>query len=207
MPLSPYAFDTYVAQHMSKLTECGTTPVAVDLPDFPTWLQTFVGNRIFVQHVPDQNAALAFSLLRRIRDAVTAHDEAVALLQRFVAGPRSVVTYFDCLARFEACLVASSITFETARKLSKVDHFTRGDGSANERHQWLYNVLKHCNPMTIPPGHLHPLWLENQGIRGAQVVASGVDERALSFAELRETVLDMGKLGDMLTKPQPAPAA
>jgi hypothetical protein len=204
--LSRLSLDLFVAQRMSRLTECRPVAIAPEFTGFPLWLEMFVFRRVFDNHVTHDLAPLAFAIIRRARDAVVAHDAGVALLQTFVGKePRLLVAYFDCLGRFEAALTAVAFSFETMRQFYGSGHFETGDGSPNERMQALYNLLKHSNAMNLPVGHIHALWLENDGIHGAQLVNGATDHLVLTFDELAELIRWIADVADRLVKAAPLP--
>jgi hypothetical protein len=157
-------------------------------------MRQFLARQIFQAHVSDEMAPLAFALLRRIRDAVSAFDRGTELLAHYVEYRRAD-DYFDARSCFEAAIAPISYAIGIVRGALKTSAFKKGDGSFNERLQSLYNLIKHGDPRAVPPGHVHLLWLENDGIHGAQVLANGrTDHHAVTFEELREEVRDFGKI-------------
>jgi hypothetical protein len=70
--------------------------------------------------------------------------------------------------------------------------FTQGDGSPYERLNLLYNKDRHSDPAKLPEGHLHAVWIKNDGL-----YADGAN---LTFDELRELVHEIAGIADKLAK-------
>jgi hypothetical protein len=108
MPLSNYAFDTFVSQDLSKLTECRAATIAPDFPDHTSWLSSFVLNWILNIPLSKDSAALAFALIRRAEAAIEDYEQARVDLATLVDRDRSVSLYFRCLRRFESTVAMAS---------------------------------------------------------------------------------------------------
>lgn len=196
MPLSFYALDNFVSQELSLLSECRAVGVADEFQDRQSWLTTFVLNWMLRLPLPREKAALAFTIIRRSEAAITDYEEARELLAKLASSGESVSLYFRCLARFEStvAMVCQALTF--IRKALNIKLYKKGDGSPHERLFIIYNKSRHCNPETLPTGHLHAVWIKNDGLF--------VDGAHLTFAELRELVREVGRIADKLSKGQTA---
>jgi hypothetical protein len=191
MPLTLYALDNFVAQDLSQLTECRPTPIEPDFPDYKTWLNSFVLTRIFRVPLEQNKAALAFALIRRAEAAISDYEEARTDLAS-LATEKSISAYFRCLRKFESAVTALYQAFDFARKALGMKLFEKGGGSPYDRLNWIYNKTKHGNPEKLPQGHLHAVWLRNEGLF--------TDEASLAFHELEDMIHQVGRIADKLAK-------
>jgi hypothetical protein len=104
MPRSNFGLDTFVAQKLSALTAPTATSVAEEFSGLDTWLPTFVLKTIFHLHLPQDRAALAFTVLRRTQAAIEDYDDACAALRLVVGRQRTVSQYFRALRKFEGAV-------------------------------------------------------------------------------------------------------
>jgi hypothetical protein len=192
MPLSMYALDNFVAQDLSQLTECQALTVAPEFPEYTSWLSSFVLNWIFQISLSKEKAALAFALIRRAEGAVLDYEEARELLTDIVGGQRNISLYFRCLRRFESSVGMLYQSLDFVRKALGDQLFTQGDGSPYERLNQIYNISRHSNPEALPAGQLHAVWIKNDGLY--------TDGANLTFAELRDLILDIGRIAEKLAK-------
>jgi len=192
MSLSIYALDNFVAQDLSQLTECRAAPVAQEFPDCSSWLSSFVLNRILRTPLTAEKAALIFALIRRAEGAVVDYEEARELLMNMADGNRTISFYFRCLRRFESSVGMLYQSLDFVRKALGIQLFTQGDGSPYERLNQIYNKGRHSNPEALPAGQLHAVWIKNDGLY--------TDGANLTFDELRELILEIGRIADKLAK-------
>ncbi|MDY7116041.1 hypothetical protein RAN53_06740 [Halomonas sp. SSL-5] len=192
MPLSMFALDNFVAQDLPQLTECRAVPVAPELSDCASWLNSFVLNWNFRIPLSKEKAALAFALIRRAEGAVVDYEEACELLTDIVGGTRSISLYFRCLRRFESSVGMLYQSLDLVRKALGIQLFTQGDGSPYERLNQIYNKCRHSNPEALPAEQLHAVWIKNDGLY--------TDGTNLTFDELRDLILDIGRIADKLAK-------
>jgi hypothetical protein len=178
MPLSNYTLDTFVAQDISKLTACSPQSLASQFPEREHWLSQFILRRVFTNHVAEEQAALAFILLRRTEAAFDEWELACATSSR----AHNPSGYFKMLRHLENCISAlwQGLSF-CRRGLGKDKHFfKKDDGSVYQRLNSLYNVSRHFDPYSLPSGDLHCLWISNDGLHSR--------EHAVTFVELREII-------------------
>jgi hypothetical protein len=183
MPLSEYAYNHFVVQEYSALTECRAIPVGPDFPDAETWLSGFVLNTIFRIRLPRDRAALGFALIRRAQGSIEDFDGGCRRLQTFVGEGRGIQSYFRCLQKFELAAHQTYQAFDIARREMKITLFKQGDGSEFQRLNEIYNLSRHLKPSDLPTDHLHPLWLQNDGV----YCKSG----HLTYLELRELIVQL----------------
>ena len=180
MPLTPYALDNFVAQDMSKLTECQMVSVASDFPDYSSWISSFVLNGMLNNRLPKDKTALAFAIIRRAEGAIEDHEAARAHLEDFVNGDPIISSYFRCLRKLESTLAMVSQAHEVIRKALNRDFFDKNDGSPYQRLNHIYNRNRHDKPETFPSGNLHAVWIKNDGLYEK--------EANLTFDELRDLI-------------------
>ena len=164
MPFTKAGMDGFVANGLSGITEANARPVATDFPDYSNWLQNFVLNRIFHNHVSDERAALAFALLRRAEMAVEDWDAACGTLEKVARREKAVSSYFKTLRHMEFAVTATYQAFEFGRNALETKLFSKDDGSPLQRLNVIYNSTRHHNPNNLPAGRHHELELTNTGL-------------------------------------------
>lgn len=192
MPLSHYALDAFVSQELSKLTSCAPQSLASEFPERSQWLNQFVLRRIFHNHVADDRAAFAFALARRAEAALDEWELACEAVRLGVQRPSA---YFKALRHFEACLASLWQGLDLGRRALGMDLFSKGDGSAFERLNWLYNKGRHFDPQDLPAGDLHAVWITNDGLRAR--------EHAVTFEEVREALQILGRTAQAIAEGAP----
>src|SRR3972149_3527929 len=194
MHLTSFSLDNFVSQELLQLTECQAREVADEFPDNQSWLSTFVLSRIIWIPLPKDKAALAFALIRRAEGAVTDYEEARKLLTNFISSDKNISLYFRYLRRFEEAVAMVYQALDFARNALNIKIFEQGDGSTYERLNLIYNKSRHSNPERLPAGHLHAVWIKNEGLFA--------DGTHLTFDELHDLVRDVGRIADKLSKGQ-----
>lgn len=190
MGISNYALDTFVAQDVSKLTQLSIKSLAEEFPNADNWFEQFVLRRIFHAHVPDENAALAFAIIRRTHASLQEWELASNAAQGDL---RSIGTFLSVLRHVESCISSVWQGLEFARKFVGEDLFKKGDGSAYERMNWVYNVSRHFDPKTLPQGDTHRVWLSDHAIH--------TREQTVSFDELREGIKMLARVSEKVAGP------
>jgi hypothetical protein len=191
MQPSNYLLDNFVAHKLSLLKECG----AADLPEKPNWLNAFILSSIFRVRLEAKTRAYVFNFLRRAEGASSAYREARSALIEYVTTPSNVVSpYFRALLNFEVCISQCYQGYELLAMASGEKFFERNDGSEGERLQILYVDSKHMDRMIdggkIPTEATAAVWITNRGLES--------NRAALSFEELLEMLLNMGRLAERL---------
>jgi tetratricopeptide (TPR) repeat protein len=192
MPLSLYALDQFVSQELSQITECHMAGVADMFPEYRSWLTNFVLNTTLRLSLPTKKRALAFAVIRRSEAAIRDYEEARELLTRLGDSRKTVSLYFQCLGRFESTIAMVSQAFEFIRKALGISLYEKGSGTAYERLSLIYNKSRHEDPEKLPTGHLHAVWIKNDGLFA--------DETHLTFAELGDLVCEVGRIADKLSE-------
>lgn len=189
MGISNYALDKFVAQDMSKLTHLSIESLIEEFPDADEWWAQFVLRRIFHSHVPDAKAALAFAIMRRTHTALKEWELAVTAAQGDL---RSLGTYFSVLRHLETCISSVWQGLEFGRKSLGEPLFKKGDGSAYERINWIYNVSRHFDPEALPQDDMHRVWLSDQSVH--------TREQTVSFDELREAIRMLARISKKIAE-------
>jgi hypothetical protein len=197
MPLSNYARDQYVSQELSQLTECRAEPVGGLFPASTHWLGNFVLNTLLRVSMPEPRRAVFFALLRRADAAFADYDDAVQALEAFVRSVDGVSSYFRSLRRFEGVVAMVCQFADLVRKDTGVKAFEKGDGSVCDRLRTIYNNGRHCSLGPLPEGHLHVVWITNDGLH--------TSDCAVTFTELRDVLCDLGQVADRVSSPEPRP--
>ena len=188
--MSHYALDKFVAQDLSQLTECRAAPIAAEFPDYQSWLSSFILTSMFRHPLSEDKAALAFALIRRAEAAISDYEEARAYLSEFVAGNRDVGVYFRSLRKFESAVSVLCQALLLVPKALGKKLFKKGDGSSYDQLNLINNKIKHADPEALPAGHLHVVWLKNEGL-----IADGA---SLPFDELRDLLHQIARQADWL---------
>lgn len=195
---SNYLLDNFVAHKISLLTECG----ARELPGV-NWLNTFILTCVFRVSLPAKTRAYVFNFIRRVEGAFSAYREARVALTEYVNTPRTVLSpYFRALLNFEVSISQCYQGYKLLATFSGEKFFEQNDGSESERLHMLYIDSKHMDSMIdggkMPTEATSAIWITNNGLESIRA--------ALSFDELLEMLLNMGRLAEQLSKFEP-PAA
>ena len=198
MPLTQYALDEFVAQDLSKLTECRAPSIEADFEDRSNWLNNFVLNAIFKMSLPKEKLALALALIRRADGAVQDYGAGRLVLESMANGERTVKNYFDCLRKFESSAAMTYQTYMFTMRFLPTKLFKPGDGSAYQRLNDIYNKGRHEDPEKLPKGHLHAVWITNDGLCA--------DGALLGFDELADQIREIGSLARKLSNAEVPPS-
>jgi len=139
--------------------------------------------------------AYVFNFLRRAEGASAAYREARAALIEYITTPPNVLSpYFRALLNFEVCISQCYQGYELLAMASGEKFFEPNDGSEAERLQILYVDSKHMDQMIdggkIPSEATAAVRITNRGLESSRA--------ALSFEELLEMLLNMGRLAERL---------
>jgi predicted RNA-binding Zn-ribbon protein involved in translation (DUF1610 family) len=187
-----YLLDNFVAHKLSLLTECGVR----ELPTEANWLGAFILTTVFTATLPAKNRVYVFNFLRRAEGAFSAYREARSALIEYLATPRNVLSpYFRDLLNFEVCIAQCYQGYELLATGSGEKLFERNDRSDGERLHYLYVDSKHMDRMIdggkLPTEATVAVWITNHGLES--------NRAALSFDELFEMLIHMGRLAEQLS--------
>jgi hypothetical protein len=189
VPLTLQGLDAFVSQGLSGLTRLTARTLAEDFPDRLDWINEFVLHRIFHNHVRDQSAALAFVLLRRAEAAIDEWELACASSKGDL---RSASVYFKVLRHFETCIANLWQGLDFGRRALGRKLFESGDGSAYDRLNQVYNCSRHFDPMQLPQGDLHAVWLTNDSVV--------IDKCQVSFEEIRDAISVLAHIASKIAR-------
>jgi len=198
MPFTNYALDAYVSQELSKLNECSAPDLSKEFDQAEHWVNNFILNSIFRVQIKPEAKPFIFGILRRAQMALAEYGDGRAALLDYLGGSKERVSvYFRALYHFEIVVGLLYQAYEMAMKITGKQLFQKNDGSTIERLNRLYSISKHLEASTIPEGHIHAVWITNDGL----VVSTAT----LSWQELADLAIDVGTLANSLSNP-PLPA-
>jgi hypothetical protein len=194
MPLSDYFLDTFIAPKLSLLTKCG----APELVGNSNWLNSFILNATFVSPIapsPRRTSVVAF--LRRAEAAFLTYRKAREQLNDYLRPrPERVFSlYFESLLYFETCLSQWTQGVDILRAALGANYFQKDDQSKEQRINRLYNDTKHLDEDRAKGeivDEMATIWITNEGLEGC----SGTP---LSFVELHDALLEVGRIADELS--------
>lgn len=194
MPLTNYALDTYIAQNLSKLTECDAPDLSKEFNQAEYWVNNFILNSIFRIQVNSDSKPFIFGILRRVQMVFVEYANGRETLFDYLAGSKERVSvYFRALYHFEIAVSLLYQSYEMVMKITEQRFYEKNDGSPIERLNRIYNVSKHIESLTIPKGHVQAVWISNAGL----VVSTA----ELSWYELAELIKKAGSKVNSLFNP------
>jgi hypothetical protein len=191
VPLSNFALDSFVSQKLSELNAPTATSVAKEFSSLDTWLNTFVLQTIFNFSPSQDRIALAFALLRRAQAAIEDYDEACIALLSIAQRSKTVSEYFRALRKIENTIAMIYQAFNFGRRALGIKLFEEGDGTPHQRLNYIYNRSRHADLKSLPPRHLHTVWLQNDGIY--------TDGVTLRFDELEDLLRQLGAIAEKIS--------
>jgi hypothetical protein len=193
MPMSGYALDTYVAPRLSELTVVGAPDLTDRISDSGQWVNTFLLNTILKVTLSERDRQLDLHLLRKADGAFREYDGARAFLTVYLdRRGEAVSAYFHALRHFETAMTLAYQAYGTLASMTHATLFTKGDGSAIQRLNWLQNVSKHAVVNGSVPEDLSVhTWLTDAGIE--------CHDTSLSFAEFAELLVTLAGLAEIVS--------
>jgi len=188
MPLTGYSLNKYVAQELADLNNPMARSVRGEFPNLDGWILTFILKSIFHFNLPERRAALAFALLRRAQAAIEDYDEASVALSRAARRESTIPEYFHALRKLESSVAMLYQAYDFARKALSIKLFGSGDGTPYQRLNSIYNCSRHPDVTTLPSGHLHPVWVNDDGVYA--------DGAKLGFDELEDLLREIGRIAE-----------
>jgi hypothetical protein len=195
MPFTNEALDKYVAQGMSQLTACDAPDLSTSFKERQHWIHNFILNSMFRASVKPSAKPLIFSILRRAQMSIAEYEAGRLALKQYIDGHRERWSvYFDALYRFELAIALACQGYEAIRKLAPtLKYYDSNDGTPIQRLFAIYNISKHLEPTSITDGHLHAVWLTNDGVSTSRA--------AVTWAELAELLKDLGEMANDVSDP------
>jgi len=194
MPLTNYALDTYVSQNLSYLKVCEAPDLSNEFDQAEHWVNNFILNSMLSVQVKPEVKPFIFGILRRIQMALAEYGAGRSVLLEYLDGSKEKVSlYFRSLYHFE---IAASLVYQSFDLVMKLTHqrlYQKNDGSPLARLNRIYNVSKHLETSTIPHGHIHAVWITNEGL--------AVSTAELTWEEIAELIKEAASLADSLSNP------
>jgi len=143
-------------------------------------------------------AGLCFALIRRADAAIEDYEDGRNALARFcderaADGSVSITSYFRAVRKLELAVADVEQSLQFMLRVPGFPRFTQGDGSPRDRLNLMYNSYRHVDPLTLPAGQIHAVWIEDDGIHA-------VTGAHFTFDELRESICDVSRLAEKLAK-------
>jgi hypothetical protein len=196
---SNYALDTFVAPDLSKLTECNIIQMSTYSSQSDHWVSNFLLNSIFRVSVEPKPKQYCIFFLRRAEASFREYEHARFALYDYVNGERERVSvYFEALFHIEDCIAqmwqafSQSMIFINNVTGKKDRLYERGNGSAYEHLNNLYNISRHAGD-NITENSTLPVGLTNEGI-----VARDAN---ISFEDFKNLLTEIGDWADKLSNP------
>lgn len=188
MPLTNYSLNKYVAQELSDLKNPLARSVRGEFPNLDKWICTFVMKSIFHLDLTEKHTTLAFALIRRAQAAIEDYDEACTALSHTVGRESTITEYFHTLRKLESSVAMLYQAYNFAIKALSIRLFATNDGSNYQRLNSIYNSSRHPDVMKLPSGHLHPVWIKNDGLY--------TNGTKLRFDELEDMLRELGRIAE-----------
>jgi hypothetical protein len=158
-------------------------------------------NQVFRSKWAEPLHSYVVNFLRKIESAFQEYRSARGQTLLFSGSQRQEVSsYFRALAHWENFLANCSHAQNLLATFTGVPTFEKGDGTAQEKINCLYNHLKHVDSRielgSILQGKLMPVWMTNDGLLSA--------DASLSYTEAADCLLALVDFADILKDPQSA---
>jgi hypothetical protein len=193
MPLTNYALDKFISQHLSQLTQYNAPEVSSRYPQRKSWVSHFSLNSIFTATVSKEARTFSFFFLRRAEAAFAEYEYACEALNAFTTGrSKSPSLYFKALHHFEMVVSMMWQAYMLAMKISGQKLYEANDGSEYERLNWVYNKSRHFEPAELSEENIHVIWLTNNGIQS--------EKYGVTYLEIESFLIEIGNTADKLSK-------
>lgn len=186
--LSVHALNLYVSKHLGAISSPTIKSIASEFPEHQYWVGNFVLNQVF-SGLETEHRELFFVVLRRAEAAFDDWELACKALAS--VQPSKRMGYFKALRHLENAISALEQAFQFGRTVLKLRMFTKGDGSAYQRLNFVYNESRHHDPSKLPTGELHGAWITDDGFH--------VPGGSISFDELRVLMEELGRVADAMS--------
>jgi hypothetical protein len=141
--LSDYTLDIFIAQKLSKLSECNASDLS-DLTD--QWLDNFILNNIFNLNLPDKEKAYLLNFLRRVEAVFYEYNKARNALTEYITTDHNRISpIFHALNHFETLFAQLYQAYLLIKSPIEFKLFTKHDNSVLDRVNKIYNASKHMD--------------------------------------------------------------
>ena len=139
-----------------------------------------------------------YNFLRKVESSFREYANARLLLDEYITSEHAVSKYLAAVLHYEVCIAQAYRAYMLARNISGLKKlFDKGDGSALDRLNKIYNLSKHFEETIaqgqLPENNIIPMWITNSGLYS--------DVVGVNFDELVELLQDLGDLANMLSNP------
>jgi hypothetical protein len=196
MPFSAYARDKFVAPGISEFTQASIPDMsgASDQQDY--WVRNFMLNTILRVQIDERTRQTLFNFLRRAESALREYELARERTLAHLRNTEEVTAYLAAISHWEVFLSHAYQAYWLLVRGQKI-LFTKGDGSALERLNLLYNRSKHMEKAIeagqVPSESTMAIWLTNDGVQS-------IDSQ-LTFAEMADILKDLVMWSDAAQDP------
>lgn len=207
MPFTKHARDTYFSQELSQFTTAVLPDVSNDFPRRKSWVTEYRMNSVLRFDVPANVRPFYFAFLRRAESTFLEYDLFRSALSDYFADPRLLLSlYMRSLHHVEIATSMAYQAFVFLGKATPAGRFVKNDRSPLQRLNAIYNVSRHFDPLQLPEGHLHAIWLKNDGIHAAEMTNGAKVESLVTFDELGELLTKLGTWANTLADVSSVPA-
>lgn len=195
MPFTNEALEKYIAQGMSQLAACDAPDLSTSFKERQHWIHNFILNSMFRAAVKSHAKPFVFSILRRAQMSIAEYEAGRLALKDYIDGDRDRWSvYFNALYRFELAITLACQGYEAIRMLAPtLQYYEKNDGTPMQRLFAIYNISKHLEPTSIADGHLHAVWLANDGVSTSRA--------AVTWAELADLLKALGEMANDVSDP------
>jgi hypothetical protein len=204
---SDYALDTFVAPELSKFTDASIPDVSRYKESREWWVRHFFLNSMFRATVASPYRQYMLNFLRRAELSFQEYELARERTLKYLENPRNRGTghYVAAIGHWEMFLSQAWHTyllFSYIDGRNGKDIFKLGDGTEEERLNFLYNRSKHAES-TIN-GDFYPkestlcIWLYNDGLK---VTSDLKTDGHLTFLEMFGMLQEFAKWADLVEDP------
>lgn len=196
MPLTNYALDNFISQHLSQLTQCNAQEVSSRFPQNKFWVSNFSLNSMLGSEYTKEGKTFSFFFLRRAEAAFTEYEYACEALSAFITTkPKSPSLYFKTLYHFEMAVSMMWQAFDQYKKYTNKKIFRTNDGSKYERLNLIYNTSRHFKPSELSVKNIQVIWLTNNGIR-IDPLKSKYPEIEVTYPEIESLLIEIGNMAN-----------
>jgi hypothetical protein len=195
VPLSNYVKDKLIAPEMSTFTTASMKDMSTTR-GAQYWVMDFVLNSMTRACFGGPLKPTLFNFLRRTEAAFREYTLARSRTLAYLANPDAVSDYLAAIAHWEVFLSQAYQAYCLVT-MGQPTLFRRGDGSAFQRLNLLYNRAKHVESAIashqLPEDGTIAVWLKNDGLHSI--------DGFLTFDEIAEILKDLSRYADAVEDP------
>ncbi len=205
MQASNYTKDRYFSQELSTFTAAAVVDVSAEFLGRDSWVREFFISSVFHVQIGEHGAPVFFAILRRAEAAFVEYDLFRIALSEYLTDRKRSSHYLRAVQHLELALLLANKAFTF---LNMVGAYVEPDVSSLEHRLAIVSEIgQSFHPQHLPPGHLHAVWLRNEGVFAAKLSDGTLREGNLTFDELGELFRKLGKISDELATIRAEPSA